>query len=192
MTREGLWDEWMQVCESESCVDGEKIRFFSLDCYDRPSFSSWPHLEVFFFATRTKCFCLRARGFFWLSRKVNPKVFDPISLAISSNQCSIGCTFYLSRPFGNQVSLPRNFFSTFSTYLVSRQSYIRQKKLHTWPKFTQHTANNALFEGRERRKKKDNRRRRSNKWNLTSCQRLWPQLEFFRFSSLFFTDKSII
>lgn len=49
---------WMNECKS----DGEKIRFFSLDCYDRPSFSSWPHLEVFFFAPRTKCFCLR-RGF---------------------------------------------------------------------------------------------------------------------------------
>lgn len=92
---------------------------------------------IFFFMTSSRSFLLRhenkvflpsTRGFFWLSRKVNPKLFDPISFAISSKQCSIGCTFYLSRPFGNQVSLPRNFFSTFSTYLVSRQSYIRQKK----------------------------------------------------------------
>lgn len=152
---------------------------------------------IFFFMTSSRSFLLRpenvvflpSTGFFGFYGKLirEQNFFDPISArgrpylrtsaAFVALFISRGRLKTRSRCFFS----PRNFFSTFSTYLVPRQPYIRQKKLHTWPKFTQHTANNALFEGRERRKKKDNRRRRSNKWNLTSCQRLWPQLEFFRF-----------
>lgn len=131
----------MNECKSVSRSRVLMVRksVFSRSFYDRPSFSSWPHLHRSFLLLPENVVFLPSTGFFGFHGKLIPiaarkRIFwshKPRGRAYLRTSAALAALFISRGRLKTRsrcLFSPRNFFSTFSTYLVSSQPYIRQKK----------------------------------------------------------------